>query len=491
MKRKLVGTLLAGIMAAGMLAGCAVPAAQTSTPAAEPAAEAEAPAAEAEPEAEEATEASTSGLDESEEITLNLLGPGLLSSQGETGALDMVTGLETPGYNVIVERWNELHPNVKLHIETAPWDNWQSVVQTAALSGDLDVILHGATLTALVEPLDDYIAADPDFASKIYTTETRRTTDYNDLSIPTTTGVPYTLNAQIAYLDKQIFEDYGVELPDASWTWSDMLALAEQLTGTDPVTGEQTYGVQVDSMENANNLWFTYGMLASAYDAKVFQYGKTVEDSKVDFTIDKSIAAFQMIRDLGQYCSPQVREGINIAYQLTPENNTAIRYSQNAFTHFNEAKVMGVEDRFAFLPMPVIEEGEHKGDPSMFKGCNNLAISKSSEHKDWAWEFIKFMVTDEACIQWVIDCGQIPNTPDCLTTLKEVMGDKADAIDLAMSTMADDFSNSTTEYYNNISFGPVTTTLGIVSHDLVNGTITAEDAAAQMQAAVDEYLATR
>ena len=482
MKKQLLSITLAGAMTAGLLAGCAAPAA--SAPAAAPATETK------EEEAAPAAEAA-SGLDESESFTLNLLGPGLLSSQGETGALDMVTGLETPGYNVIVDRWNELHPNVKLNIETAPWDNWQSVVQTAALSGDLDVILHGATLTQLVEPLDDYIAADPDFAAKIYTTETRRTTDYNDLTIPTTTGVPYSLNAQIAYLDRQIFEDYGVELPDASWTWDDLLALAQQLTGTDPVTGQQTYGVQVDSMENANNSWFNFNLIASAKDAKVFNYGKTVEESTVDFTSDKAVAVFQMIRDLGQYCSPSVKEGLNVAYQLTPDNDTAIRYSQNAFTHFNEAKVMGVEDRFVFLPMPVIEEGKYAGAPSSFKGCNNLAISKSSQHKDWAWEFIKFMITDPVCIQWVIDCGNIPNTPDCMDTITEIMGDKAEAIRIAMETMPDDFSNSTTEYYNNISFGPITTTLGTVTHDLVNGTVTAEEAAQQVQTAVDEYLATR
>lgn len=102
------------------------------------------------------------GLDENEEFTLRLMGPGLLGSQGESGALDMVTGLETPGYNVIIDRWQELHPNVKLEIENAPRDSWQSAVQAAVLSGEVDVVLHGATLTALVEPLDEYLEADPE-----------------------------------------------------------------------------------------------------------------------------------------------------------------------------------------------------------------------------------------------------------------------------------------------------------------------------------------
>lgn len=430
-------------------------------------------------------------LDENEEFTLRLMGPGLLGSQGESGALDMVTGLETPGYNVIIDRWEELHPNVKLEIENAPWDSWQSAVQAAVLSGEVDVVLHGATLTALVEPLDDYLANDPEYAERIYTTETRRTTDINDLTVPTTTGIPYTLSPMICYLDKDIFEDYGIDLPDENWTWSDLLSMAEQMTGTDPVTGKQTYGVQIDSLDSANNAFFTFQMMASAYDAQVFTYGKTVEESTVDYTSDKAIKVFQMIKDLGEYCSPTVREGVNISYQLTEDNDTAIRYSQDVFKHFDEAEIGEVLDKFVFMPMPVIEEGEYAGNSSSFKGCNNMAICKTSEHKDWAWEFIKFMTTDPVAVQWVIDCAQIPNSSEGLDTVREIMGDKADAISRTLETMPNEFSNSTTAYYNNISFGPVTATLGSVTLDLVKGTMSAEEAAQTMQTTIEEFLATQ
>ena len=270
-----------------------------------------------------------------------------------------------------------------------------------------------------------------------------------------------------------------------------MLSLAEKLTGTDPVTGKQTFGVQLDSMDNANNSFFNYQMIASAYDAKVFQYGKTVEDSTVNFVNEKTEKVFQMIQDLGAYTSSNVKEGMNISNQLTAENDTAIRYSQDAFTHFKEADAAGISDRFVFLPMPVIEEGSHAGNPSSFKGCNNMAICNTSKNKEWAWEFIKFMVTDPECVKWVIDCGQIPNTPDGMGSVIEIMGDKANAIVTSLEGMPDDFSNSTTEYYNNISFGPVVTSLGVVTHDLVNGTISPAEAANQMQKTVDEYLATQ
>ena len=94
-----------------------------------------------------------------------------------------------------------------------------------------------------------------------------------------------------------------------------------KLTGTDPVTGKQTYGVQLDSMDNANNSFFSYQMIASAYDAKVFQYGKTVEDSTVNFENDKTEKVFQMIQDLGKYTSSNVKEGMNRQGYWEPDRN--------------------------------------------------------------------------------------------------------------------------------------------------------------------------
>ena len=181
-RKKLASILLSGILVMGLLSGCGSSGQGSNASGGDAGSDnasentAVTDAASEEESTDGNASAEGSALNEDEEITLHLFGPGLLASQGEKGALDMITGLETPGYEVIEDRWNELHPNVHLEIEAAPWDNWQSAVQTAALGGELDVILHGATLTALVEPLDDFLAADSEFREKIYTTETRRTT---------------------------------------------------------------------------------------------------------------------------------------------------------------------------------------------------------------------------------------------------------------------------------------------------------------------------
>ncbi len=66
-----------------------------------------------------------------------------------------------------------------------------------------------------------------------------------------------------------------------------------------------------------------------------------------------------------------------------------------------------MEDKFVFWNMPAIEAGEYKGKPSASMGSNNVAICKTSENKEWAWEFLKFISTDETVSKWVSDCGRI------------------------------------------------------------------------------------
>ena len=422
------------------------------------------------------------------EITLHVYGPGLFAQQGEKGSLDMITGEETPGYEVVINRWNELHPNVHLEIEAVPWDNWQSSIQTAVLGGGIDLILHGASICDLVEPLDSFLKADPEFRKKIYAVEQRRTNAVNDLSVSTTTGIQYVVNPMIVYLDREIFEHYGVELPDENWTWEDLLSMAEKMTGTDPVTGKQTYGVQLVETNSTSNSFFNYQMIASGFDAKVITYGTTQLDSKVDFTGEGTVRALKMLQDLGKYCSSNVREGVNVNTTLMVDNNTAIRWDQGAYRHFKEAKVADAEDKFVFWNMPVIESGDYKGKPSAFMGSNNIAICKTSENKEWAWEFVKFLTTDETVSKWISDCGDIPNNVAGMEFVKAEMGASVNAVNRAMKEIPNGFNNSTNDFFNNVSFGPVTSTMGVVISDLLNGVTTPEDGAKTLQNAVDEYL---
>jgi ABC-type glycerol-3-phosphate transport system substrate-binding protein len=95
--------------------------------------------------------------------------------------------------------------------------------------------MHGATMTDLTEDLSTYLENDPDYKNSIYATASRRTTAAPD--VYKVSGISLTLSPAVVWLDTKIFEDYGVTLPTGDWTYDDVLSIAAQLTGTDPLTG--------------------------------------------------------------------------------------------------------------------------------------------------------------------------------------------------------------------------------------------------------------
>ena len=305
----------------------------------------------------------------------------------------------------------------------------------------------------------------------IFATENKR---FGELDKTMVAGIQYVIEPSIAYIDTDILSHYGVEVPDASWTWDDLIAIAEKCTGTDPVTGKQTYGVQL-CYTHTQNIFQNYYQLAMAYGAAPITYGKTAEESTIDVTGEKMLDIFTKIQKLAECCAPNVREGVNVNMDLNAENDTAIRWRTLAYDQYRKAVAAGIDDHFAFIPLPVIEEGDAAGAQSTYFGSYNMTICNTSEHKDWAWEFIKFVTTNEKAVEWTLATGGIPNCGYGMELLKEKMGDKANAPMQVLETLPDGFCNTTNVWYDNVNFGTFSTYLVTVLKDLVYGNITPLD----------------
>lgn len=198
--KKLIALLLALVMVFAMTA-CG---AQDATPATTP--ETQKPAQSNNTPATEAN--AENGLDPNEKVTLHLYGTANFIDVGPDGMIDLVSGVEMPGYNELIAKWNEKYPNVEIVVETCPWDNWITSIQTAVLSGGVDIILHGASLTELCEPLDPYLERDSDYASMLFATENKR---FGDLSKTMVSGIQYVIEPSVAYIDTDIL---GIEIPE-------------------------------------------------------------------------------------------------------------------------------------------------------------------------------------------------------------------------------------------------------------------------------------
>ncbi len=421
--------------------------------------------------------------------TLKIAGPGLFTAVGAAGTTDLVTGIELPGYEEVVKRWNKLYPNVKLEIETSPWDNWKAVLQTSALSGDVDVLLHGSSITAIAEPVGTYLEASPELDGLFSMLAMRRTEDNGgDFSKYIPYGLTVTANPVVVVVDKQIFENYGSALPDASWTFDDLAAFAEKTTGTDPVTGNRTYGMSMlaASSANKNYIWASRG-----FNAPVFEFGKTLKETKADFTSDATKKVLNYVTKLYAFANPDYLEGLDLAVANTAENNLAMRITENPIDDYNKLAAAELLDRFMFLPLPAIESGENAGITSSHMGDWNMAICNTSDNKDLAWEFIKFMVTDEIVQQWLVDCNTIPNNLTALPKLKEsVKPEYYDAIEMILRQQPLEFSASTNECYDSGNFGTFANDVTSVLNEMFIGNTSADEAVQFVQKNLNDYLST-
>lgn len=433
--------------------------------------------------------AANPNLDANAELTLTLYGPGLFATVGETGSINLTSGITTPGYQDVMARWNSFYPNVKLDIQPIPWSDWQANVTTAVMGGDVDVILHGATLAALCEDLQTYIDATDNYMENIYLVASRYTAD--NPSVAKVSGVSYTVTPMLVYLDTEIFKNYGVELPGADWTWEELLAIAEKLTGTDPVTGEQTYGFKFPSRVASNNFYFNHMMLSQAYGGNIIQYGATLAETTANYKNEASLKAFEIIGKLAAFVSPDNREGIVDDTVLTAENNVAIRIEQDPFNHYAEAEAAGDVNRWMWHTLPCAVEGEGVGKPSYMLGENNMSIAYNSDAKDWAWEFIRFMTTDTVVQDWIVSTRNLPNNIAGQTLLAPSVGEeKATTMYAALESLPYGWNNATNDCVNTAFMGTLASDIYVAQDSVIKGEFTPEQAADYVQKNLDTFMST-
>lgn len=234
-------------------------------------------------------------------------------------------------------------------------------------------------------------------------------------------------------LDKEIFEHYGLELPDSeNWTTQDILDLAKATTGTDPVTGNQTYGMSMIAAASANK---NYIWAARAFNNDIYEWGDSLGTTKVNFVNDKTKEVLNYLTELSSYASPDYIEGLDMGNAYTQDNNLAMFIIEDAYSAYNTIKAAGLEDKYMLAALPKIQDGEFKGITSSHMGDWNMAICNTSSQKDLAWEFMKFMVMDEVVQQWILDTYSIPANKEASGKLGGYMpADYADPISYVVST---------------------------------------------------------
>ncbi len=429
--------------------------------------------------ADEAARGETASSDE--KIVLRIVGP----MESESDTTNPITKKTLRGYYVIKELYEAEHPNVELELTGIPWDSWQAKLTTAAAGNQVDIVVHGASLVDVVEDLTPYVEKDGDFLDELLLKYSYRRADKSNYTQLVPTGIPISAAATTLLYDKKIFDDYGVEYPDETWTWEDVLEAAQKMTGTDPVTGEETYGYYIDG---SSSDWIGRS-LTGYYFSKgttIMEYADVQMETKVNYTSPEALEGFEFVNELAKTCPKGFLEGRGAENFGTESNNIAMWYTQDMVNIYYKTESLGLTDRYGYGYSPVLETTDGWAN---FTGDWNMAIAKNANHKEECWEFIKWMATNQDIADWCWEIGKIPNNREAIERLTAEGIPFADMFLNTLAATPDEFTIFASDYMDSF-LGSSNAFLANGLSAMFAGDMTPEEAAESIQEAFEEQAAS-
>ncbi|MGX2958599.1 ABC transporter substrate-binding protein [Peribacillus sp. JNUCC 23] len=222
-----------------------------------------------------------------------------------------------------------------------------------------------------LEPLDSYIDKNgeehkSDFYESLW--------NYNSVG-GETLGLPVGYTTHVVYYNKDLFDKKGLDYPKAGWTWEDLQETAKKLTDKEKKISGFAFPGKPDPYDFEMYLW---GNGASYVDSD----GKL----KGNLNSTKSIETFAMFQDM-------LKDG----YAITTEGSgdTEMKSGKvgmfiNGAWYLSPLKEAGIN--YGVVEVPTFENGKSVSIVS----SSGIAMSKSSKHKEAAFEFMKFWTGKEA-----------------------------------------------------------------------------------------------
>ncbi|WP_265456193.1 ABC transporter substrate-binding protein [Enterococcus sp. HY326] len=285
------------------------------------------------------------------------------------------------GLQKVIDKFEADNPNITVKMETTPWEQYWTKLEAATTGGNMpDIItmhlnesykyMSNGMLMDLQEMVD---AGDIDFDN--FTDGIADLYSYEDKNY----AVPKDVTTIGVWYNKTLFEEAGVPLPTADWTWEDFSAAAAALTNEE--TGVFGYAA-TNAPETGYYDWiyqnegsiFTDDGLASGFSEQ-----NTIDAFQhyVDFTLtDKVSPAMEVLRETDQ---------VNL---LGSGKVAMITHGSWMASGFAENEYIAENCDVAVLP-----QGEVQATVT-----NGLAwsIAADTEHPEEAKKFMAFLASEEA-----------------------------------------------------------------------------------------------
>ncbi len=282
----------------------------------------------------------------------------------------------------VVDPFMKAHPNIEIDVEAIPYGLYTAKIEAAAASGTSlgDVVViddwFGQDLFKrdYTIPLDSFFHRDlndSDFFTQFFTVWHRGNVPTGPLmAMPACGGVT------ALFYNKDLFDKAGLQYPDSSWTYNDMLNAARTLTNNEADPAKKSWGLLLDDggFTGVDTYIYSNGgrilsndmqhsaMMDPATLAVVQSYIDLVQKDHLAPPPDPSMPLGE------QFLLGRAGMMLNIDYAKTELAHATFRWDLAAPPRGSA----GLMDR---------ENGQAFGIPT------------TCEHPDSAWELIKWIVT--------------------------------------------------------------------------------------------------
>jgi multiple sugar transport system substrate-binding protein len=309
---------------------------------------------------------------------------------GGTGPLSFVylgTAEQQKQWNALFAAFNKKHPDIKLKATGVPVDNWAAFFDKVStqLGGGakydlVQVATEGMQLFAtrgLLYPIDEFMKKDKAAVDEYLSDANPKIAEFNKKYASPggkTYYMPGDFNTMCLWFNKEVFQKAGSDLPTDDWTWDDFYAAGQKIKSR---TGAFLYPATPE------------------YFIGVMSWLLTNGASTLDVEWKKATADTPQAIEAAEFCQKLVKDKLSPApggsfdrFSLAAQGKLA-SFGGGRWPIIN-IRALNAVDKFGIVAWP--HNKAPKGSPV---GWATFPIFKSSDKKDKAWTFIKYLFSKE------------------------------------------------------------------------------------------------
>ncbi|GAA2360733.1 sugar ABC transporter substrate-binding protein [Dactylosporangium salmoneum] len=297
--------------------------------------------------------------------------------------------------NAIVSAFEKANPDVKISVQTAPYKDYFTQLQTSIAGGtapdafELDyqnfvTYAQAGSLADLAGPA----ANDKSWQPSLLSPSAMDAFKHGGKQF----GLPESFSTVVLIYNKALFDAAGVAYPTADWKWSDETAAAQKLT--DKTKGQYGDFQPVSFYEYYKAVNQAGGSFLSA-DGKTATFNSAQGVAAAKWLLGKAGATMPTLTEIGN----------------TPDFDTNLfKSGKLAMWHNGNWQFDTLKD-VPFGWDVVVEPGDAQKASAVFQ--NGVAISSASAHKDAAFRWLDFLATSDASVKARVDSSwELPPVAD-------------------------------------------------------------------------------